>query len=248
MSIPPVRVCRNSPRVRPTERRRQLTEESLSALRDAGLLRLGTPRTLGGHGAPVRTAIEVCAELARGCASSSWIVAIAYGAARFVAQLPDSVRQVIWADPDSVICGATGPSGTVRMVSDGLVLSGRWPWVSGIRHASWVLLGFDLSGLSNEPDRGLALVNAEDVADSGHMAGMRGTGSETAIVDEVLVPRDRLLSYAEMADGVGLCRHPGEARVVVRCLSICHSPVPASASHKACSSMSWQSSRRDSAD
>ncbi|MEU5941310.1 hypothetical protein ABZ807_19465 [Micromonospora sp. NPDC047548] len=41
--------------------------------------RLATPRTLGGQAASVRTAIKVWAELARSCASSSWLGGITYG-------------------------------------------------------------------------------------------------------------------------------------------------------------------------
>jgi alkylation response protein AidB-like acyl-CoA dehydrogenase len=199
-----------------TEQQRTLAEPSAKALRAAGLFTLGTPRRYDGLGAGVRTAVDVCAELAAGCASSSWLVGIQYGAALFASQLPDAVRTAIWTSaPDALLCGAANPSGSVTAVSGGLELSGRWPWISGIDHAAWVLLGIvreDRGG----PERGLALVPASalTVADTWHMAGMRGTGSRTATAQQLFVPDERFVSFAEIAEGIGSRRHPGEPRVV----------------------------------
>jgi alkylation response protein AidB-like acyl-CoA dehydrogenase len=199
-----------------TEQQRSLAEPSAKALRDAGLFTLGTPRRYGGHGAGVRTAVDVCAELAAGCASSSWLVGIAYGAALFASQLPEAVRTLVWeSDPDALLCGAANPSGSVTAVPGGLELDGRWPWISGIDHAAWVLLGIVRED-RGRAERGLALVPASEltVADTWHMAGMRGTGSRTALAQQLFVPDERFVSFAEIAEGIGIQRHPGEARVV----------------------------------
>ncbi|WP_043664817.1 acyl-CoA dehydrogenase family protein [Streptomyces xylophagus] len=199
-----------------TEQQRTPAEPSLKALREAGLFALGTPRCYGGRGAGVRTAVDVCAELAAGCASSSWLVGIAYGAALFASQLPDEVRTAIWtSDPDALLCGAANPSGAVTAVPGGLQLSGRWPWISGIDHAAWVLLGIVRED-RGRPERGLALVPASALtaADTWHMAGMRGTGSHTALAQQLFVPDEQFVSFAEIAEGIGIQRHPDEARVV----------------------------------
>ncbi|HEX3781177.1 MAG TPA: acyl-CoA dehydrogenase family protein [Pseudonocardiaceae bacterium] len=200
-----------------TEQDRRLADDSLKALWDAGMLRLGTPRAHGGHGVGVRTATEVCAELARGCASSSWLVGIAYGGNLFASQFADEVRDAIWADnPDAFVCGAANPSGTVRPVPGGLVLTGAWPWISGILHARWLVLGVQWSdGSDGEVHRGLALVPTESVElrDTWYMAGMRGTGSNTAAAEDLFVPEQRVLTFDDLATGVSARRHPDEPRV-----------------------------------
>ncbi|MFE7562751.1 acyl-CoA dehydrogenase family protein [Kitasatospora sp. NPDC057500] len=198
-----------------TEERRRLTGTALAALREAGLLRLGTPRALGGHGASVRTAVEVCEELARGCSAASWTVGIAYGGALFASQLDHDARAALWRDdPDAVVCGTANPSGTARRVDGGWTLDGRWPWISGIHHASWALLGFDRADAGSE--RLLALVPARVLAveEVWRMAGMRGTGSDTALAEGVFVPDSRTVSLTAMADGVYRRRHPGEPLVL----------------------------------
>ncbi|MEU9331838.1 oxidoreductase [Streptomyces sp. NPDC048290] len=196
---------------------RRLTDASVVALRQSGMFRLGTPAAQGGHGLGVRTAVEVCEALAHGCAASSWIVAIAYGGNLFAAQLPDDERAALWKDdPDAFVCGTAQPSGTARRTVGGWTLSGRWPWMSGIHHAPWTLLGF---GWTDEkrgtPERGLALVptSALTVEDVWHMAGMRGTGSCAAVAAEVYVPDARVVSLTELADGSYRRRHPGEPRI-----------------------------------
>nr|WP_202488545.1 acyl-CoA dehydrogenase family protein [Streptomyces sp. SID5473] len=199
-----------------TEERRALTGATVTGLRRAGLLRLGTPTECGGRGAGARTAVDVCEELAKGCASASWIVGIAYGGALFASQLPHSERAALWRDdPDAVVCGSANPSGTARRTDGGWTLSGRWPWISGIHHAPWTLLGFVRPGAGGEPERGMAVVPTAGltVEDVWHMAGMRGTGSDTAVADGVYVPDSRTISLTAMADGAYRRRHPGEPRV-----------------------------------
>jgi len=197
-----------------TEQDRRLADDSLKALRDAGMFRLGTPRAMGGHGVGVRTATDVCAELARGCASSSWLVGIAYGGALFASQLVDRARDAVWLDnPDAFVCGAANPSGTVRPTAGGLVLNGAWPWISGVLHAPWLVLGVQWT--DGEVHRGLALARTEsvEVRDTWHMAGMRGTGSNTAVAEDLFVPNDRVLTFDDIANGTAARRHPDELRV-----------------------------------
>lgn len=61
----------------------------------------------------------------------------------------------------------------------------------------------------------MALVptSALTVEDVWHMAGMRGTGSDTAVADDVYVPHSRTISLPAMADGAYRRRHPGEPRI-----------------------------------
>lgn len=195
---------------RHSEQAGRICEDSVVLLREAGMFRLATPRVHGGWQAGTRTALEVCAELARGCASSSWTVGIAYGGALFATQLTDTAREQIWGDdPDALVCGAANPSGTVADVDDGIVLNGRWPTVSGIWNASWVLLGVVRGGV-----RGLAATPASTVqiANTWQAAGMRATGSDTVVAADLHVPVDRFVSFEQIADGAR--RRTGEPRVM----------------------------------
>lgn len=199
-----------------TESERRLTEASVTALRQSGLFRLGTPAACGGLGADIRTAVDVCEELAHGCAASSWIVGIAYGGNLFASQLSDAERAGLWEhDPDAIVCGTANPSGTAQRVDNGWILNGSWPWLSGVHHAQSTLLGFAWSNGDGETERGMALVptSALTIDDVWQMAGMRGTGSNTAMAEDVYVPDARTVSLTGMANGTYRRRHPDEPLV-----------------------------------
>ncbi|MFD3519063.1 acyl-CoA dehydrogenase family protein [Streptomyces sp. NPDC058653] len=183
----------------------RIPEENLAALREAGLLRLGVPRALGGHGVRVGTLLAVCTELGRGCASTAWVTAL-FGSGGAVAGLVgDAVRAEIWgSSPDITLSSAVGVPVPVRQVSGGYVLDGRWGWVSGIRHSDWV--GLDVLGEreGGSAQRAMAFVpvTAVSVEDTWDMAGMRGTGSDTVVAEDLFVPDDRMLWFADAAAGV----------------------------------------------
>ncbi|WP_051341839.1 acyl-CoA dehydrogenase family protein [Pseudonocardia spinosispora] len=176
---------------------RRIPEANLVALREAGLLRLAVPRALGGHGAGLRTMIAACAELGRGCASTAWVTAVHGAGSTLAGRLGDDARAQIWAgSPDVIISGALGVPRRARRVPGGVTVDGRWSWVSGIRHADWV--GLDVQAEpagGGTPQRAMAFtpVAAVTVEDTWDMAGMRGTGSDTVIAENLFVPDDLVL-------------------------------------------------------
>ena len=57
-------------------------------------------------------------------------------------------QEEVWgADAKVLLSSSYAPTGTVKEVEGGCVLSGRWYYSSGVDHVDWVLLG------GNHPDR-----------------------------------------------------------------------------------------------
>lgn len=186
------------------DRTRRLPAESVAALRSAGFLRLATPRAHSGHLADLRTVIDVVAELARGCASSAWVTSIFYSSGVLIQLFDEAVREQVWAEsPDVTACGSIGTPGSARAVDGGFLIDGRWGWNSGAHHARWALLDVAVHDGGSVVDRGLALVPTPEltIEDTWHMAGMRGTGSDTLTGDQVFVPDDHFLSFSVFATG-----------------------------------------------
>src|SRR5690348_15706940 len=173
------------------EQNSRLTDEAAGALRDAGLFRLGVPRRFGGYEADLASGLQVISEVARACPASAWIVAISYGAQHAAESYGQQVCEELWADdPDKAFCGAFSPeTASLRTTEDGIVVSGRWPWASGCHHASWACLGVPPAA-DGADSPGLALVPIDrlSIDNTWNMAGMRGTGSDTLVADEVHVP------------------------------------------------------------
>lgn len=183
---------------------RRLPDDLVARVTAAGLIRLLTPRQLGGHETPVRTLLEVCVELGRGCCSTSWVTGV-LNVGNFVVSLyPDRTREEVWAGhPDArtaLILGA--PVRTVEKADGGVRVSGEWPYASGSTHADWIG-GLVLADTGTGPQPHMALMPAADVRirDTWHFVGMRATGSNTVVAEDLFVPAHRLLPYGPLLTG-----------------------------------------------
>ncbi|OBJ47732.1 acyl-CoA dehydrogenase family protein [Mycobacterium sp. 1423905.2] len=186
------------------DRERRIPAENLNELTEAGLLRMMTPRRWGGHEVGFATKIAVVSELARGCASTSWVLALLTGGAWFVGMMNEQAQSDVWSTgPDATVAVAVPPSGSADLVDDGYRVSGRWPYCSGVEHADWVLLGARFLGPDGQPAPIVALVPREqvEIEDSWHVTGMRGTGSNTVVTGGVHVPFHRTIGLGAVGEG-----------------------------------------------
>jgi len=181
------------------ERDRRLPDENVEALTEAGLWKITVPRRFGGFEVDLRTKIDVAAELARGCGSTAWVTSLINVCNWFGALYCDQAQQDVWgANPQSRISGVFAPSSTSRRVDGGLVVTGKWPFASGCLHTDWAGIGVPVVDESGAPvDLGWALVPMSElrIEDTWFTAGMRGTGSNTLVGEEVFVPDHRILSF-----------------------------------------------------
>lgn len=178
----------------------RLPDDDIAALRKEGLFRLATPRKYGGHEVGACAATAIAAEVGRGCSSASWVLTVYYTASVALWLFPDEVRHRVWGeDPDATVCGSSAGAAPARAVDGGYLLSGRWGWASGVHNASWTILGVVTEG--PRPEGGFALVptSALSIEATWNMVGMRGTGSDTIIADDVFVPGEQVIFPARQA-------------------------------------------------
>ena len=195
-----------------------IDEGSLQAIRDAGFLRLSTPRAHGGYEVSLRTLYELVRILGGADASTAWVVGVYSGGGASAAGPSEREQAELFADgPDVQMCGSGTAASAVRAVDGGYVVSGRWPSASGSGHAAWA----NASILAPDERRGRrklsAVVPIDDLArertwDAG---GMRGAESETLVADELFIPEHRLMD-SEALESEDYAAHPpahdGEAR------------------------------------
>ena len=172
---------------------RRLPEELVALLGESGLLRAGAPMEVRGLELPPAVALRCAEALARGNASAGWCVSIAITSSLLVAYLPASSRDALFGDGRGVAAGVWAPRGTARTVDDGVVVSGRWAFCSGITHADMMFAG---CLVDDQRVPSVVALGKEDltVLDTWHTLGLRGTGSHDTVADEVFVPADRVLS------------------------------------------------------
>jgi alkylation response protein AidB-like acyl-CoA dehydrogenase len=183
-----------------TERRRELARALVAGLRASGLLRGGAPLEVDGLELAPGVGLRCAEEVARGDASAGWCVSIAITSSLLAAYLPDKSRAELFGDGQAVAAGVWAPRGKARRVDGGVVVSGRWPFCSGIAHAEVLFAGCivqsEASPATKQPKPSVVALRKEDlqIHDTWHTLGLRGTGSHDAAADEVFVPETRVFS------------------------------------------------------
>lgn len=181
-----------------SDRRRTLAPAALDALRGAGLFAIAAPRAVGGLECDPVTQMEVFEATARADTAAGWCLMIgSLTIALAGAYLPDAGVKRIFAGPFPIGAGLVSPQGVARRAPGGYVVSGRWGFGSGIRHADWVLTGAlvepqDPSARSGPPTMISVAVPVSQVhiEDTWETAGLRGSGSEHYRMEGVFVPEE----------------------------------------------------------
>jgi alkylation response protein AidB-like acyl-CoA dehydrogenase len=185
------------------ERDRRLSPDLVEAMIDAGFFRLCVPASIGGGEAPPAILVEVCEELARGDAAPGWCIAVMATAGMPAAYIPEDTAREVYGDSRSVVGGVFAPKGRAVIDGDGYLVSGRWPFSSGVDHCTWLMGGciVEEDGAprmleGGRPDVELALFPREDVKviDTWSVSGLRATGSHDIAVENLTVPWDRAAS------------------------------------------------------
>lgn len=194
---------------------RQLPQPLLSEMQQAGLCRLALPRALGGQELDALSFFRVIENLAQVDASAAWLIMVHNQHAHLSAYASEKAEQEIWGqDPDVLMAGSHGPRGRAVQVDGGYLVSGQFPYASGIAHARWLASGcrvYDEEEMRRGPDgqmvRLLVLtpIEAATVLDTWTTTGLRGTGSHDYVLDEVFVPDSHVMHRGAVLRG----RYPG---------------------------------------
>ena len=198
------------------EELRRIPDETLRDFHDAQLLRIHQPRRVGGAELEFAAVVEFGALLARACASSAWNFINFLSHHLMLGMFPPQAQDEIWsASPDVLIASSfVFPAGRARKVADGYVISGRWPFSSGVDPSEWNMLA-GLARLDDNapPEQRVFLLHRSQyqVIDTWFAGGLRGTGSKDVEVAEQFVPEHLTLSVADTKGGPtpGSALNPG---------------------------------------
>ena len=188
------------------ERIRRIPDETISDLRRAGLWNILKPERYGGVETDYRLMIDVTIELGRGCAATSWVYINLVAHNWMLPYWPSRAADDIWGeDPDALI-GSTlvFPAGRLAPAEGGYLLTGRWPYASGVDSSDWMMLGAIGQGPADEaPGPRIVLVRAADIEiiDTWHVSGLVGTGSKDVACEDLFLPAHMVLDMAPSQEG-----------------------------------------------
>jgi alkylation response protein AidB-like acyl-CoA dehydrogenase len=172
----------------------RLPEQLVSALREAGAFRLYTPREQGGAELPLRANLDLLEHLGRIDGSTAFTV-WNLNMGLIMTALPPSGVAKLGRDP--LIGNSTAP-GTAVPDGDGYRLSGEWKIVSGVHATEWLTLNSMVmrdgrpSMVDGQPELVFCCVPRAqyEIRDTWRVSGLRGTDSNTVVVDDVTVAAD----------------------------------------------------------
>lgn len=185
------------------EKRRNPTPAAANVLKDEGFLRMLLPERLGGLGLSPTDYSRVQIEIGKGDPSISWVVQIINGTSWITSLAPDTVQDAVFGDGPQPVCGAYNPPGKARKVDGGWIINGTWPYMSGSRQATWAQQGVVLEGYDGPVVPGISMcylpMDSMVIKDTWFVSGMQGTGSDTAIAEDVFLPDGQMVLMNERA-------------------------------------------------
>jgi 3-hydroxy-9,10-secoandrosta-1,3,5(10)-triene-9,17-dione monooxygenase len=188
------------------EELRRIPDETLRDFHDTQLLRIHQPKRVGGAELEFAAIVTFAALLARGCASSAWNFVNFAAHHMMLGMFPARAQDEIWgASRDALIASSfVFPAAKARKVEGGYVISGRWPFSSGVDPSEWNMLA-GLAWLDDNapPEQRVFLLHKSqyELRDTWFAGGLRGTGSKDVEAAEQFVPEHRTLAVADTKGG-----------------------------------------------
>ena len=159
------------------------------------------PRAFGGFETDPPTFFQVIEEVAKHDASTAWCLCQGNGCAMAAAYLDPAIAEEIWGgDPEAVLAWGPGARSQATVEGDGYRLTGRWAFVSGGRHATWLGGHASVVEADGSPRRDAQgeivvrtlLLPASEATwiDAWDVIGLRATGSDSYEIKDLLVRHD----------------------------------------------------------
>jgi len=187
------------------EHDRRVVEDSMQALTEAGVFKIAQPKRYGGYQTSMRTMLDVSAAVAEADGGTAWVVTLCNVCAWMTGLYSEQAQNDVWGtNPDAKVSGVLAPTAESVKVDGGFRVTGRWFYNSGSWHADWAVLGIPITDESGEMvDQGLALISREDLdlEETWFVAGMKSSGSNCLIANDVFVPAHRIVSVPPAIEG-----------------------------------------------
>jgi 3-hydroxy-9,10-secoandrosta-1,3,5(10)-triene-9,17-dione monooxygenase len=189
-----------------SEELRRIPEDTLRDFHEAQLFRIHQPKRVGGAELEFAAVVEFGALFARACASTAWNWVNFAAHHMMLGMFPAQVQDEIWdASRDALIASSfVFPAAKAKKTKGGYVVSGRWPFSSGVDPSEWnMLAGLAFLDEHAPPEQRVFLLHKSQyqVIDTWFAGGLRGTGSKDVEAREQYVPEHRTLAVADTKGG-----------------------------------------------
>ncbi|WP_119395331.1 acyl-CoA dehydrogenase family protein [Salinibius halmophilus] len=196
------------------ESSRRVPRDVADRLLAEGMYRISMPKSWGGPELTSMQQVEVIELLSMASPAIGWTVMIGSDSGIYSGYLEESAARQLYPRLDMIQAGWVYPVGRAVKVDGGYRVSGRWMFGSGIHNADNICGGCYLYNedgsqildAKGKPVWRIMVAPAKhfQILDTWHTTGMRGTGSNDYMVNDLFVPEAHSFSFDEPAqrDGV----------------------------------------------
>jgi 3-hydroxy-9,10-secoandrosta-1,3,5(10)-triene-9,17-dione monooxygenase len=190
-----------------TEELRRLPPETERDLHDTGLFRVVQPKRVGGSELDYVALVDCADALGQGDASVAWNFANLASHHWMLGMFDPRAQDAVWSkDANALIASSfVFPAGRARKVDGGYVLSGHWPFSSGVESCEWNMLA---GVVSSEDDADgieyrIFLLSKNDyrINDTWTATGLGGTGSNDVGAADAFVADHMSVAVSDLTGG-----------------------------------------------
>ena len=165
-------------------------DETIEDFREAGFFKIGVPKTYGGYEMDYDILCEVIMEIAHGCASSAWNLAVLGEHAYTITNSSREILDELWGEgPNVLIATGNDPKAELKPVEGGYIFNARTSFSSGCDHVtSWISRGTDTE---TGEKVGVLIPKQENVRiieGSWQVSGLAGSGSKDIEFKNIFFP------------------------------------------------------------
>jgi 3-hydroxy-9,10-secoandrosta-1,3,5(10)-triene-9,17-dione monooxygenase len=175
---------------------RDVPADIVARIQDAGLFGAFRPAAWGGLELDPQVVLDIQNEFAEVCVSTAWIYGVLSVQSFLLARFDPQAQADVWGDnPDTLVSSSFQPVGKVTPAEGGFRISGRYTYSSGSSHCDWAVVGGIVPpGAGREaPEMRLFLIprSSYRIDDTWQVIGLKATGSNDIVLDDVFVPAYR---------------------------------------------------------
>jgi 3-hydroxy-9,10-secoandrosta-1,3,5(10)-triene-9,17-dione monooxygenase len=197
------------------------SQELHQAFTKAGFYRCLQPRKFGGYQFDIRTFFKVMIEISKGDPGIGWCLTLASGHALQIASCFDEPAQAKIFGPEGHFIAPYSPSGPSPdaecvAVPGGYRVRGKWRYCSGVPYSTHFMGLAPMKGAPHPggPQKKLVTVvvprEQYEILDDWHdMFGLRGSGSNSVVIKDAVIPPEFVNDRVFASDAAGTT--PGRA-------------------------------------
>ncbi|MEW9672458.1 acyl-CoA dehydrogenase family protein [Ammoniphilus sp. 3BR4] len=185
-----------------------ISENVINLIKETQIARLMLPKKYGGPQVDLKTFANIVRKVANYNISAAWLTYLYPLHNMLPAFLPAKGSDEI-VGQGGLICDIFAALGKAEKDGDGYRISGQWDFVSGVLYSDWVGVGVMIKFPDSEkPVYCLPMLRTSEVQviNNWDTFGLRGSGSNRVIADNVYVPMERILRI----DAAEATRRPPE--------------------------------------